>query len=309
MLSVLSEYQGIDGISAAVRHIEVAERYLTRGRDERDDDAFNDVIYRTNQAFEGMLKEAYRVLTGSDTAKLSPHQIEQRLLEAKILSQRVNLAVARYRQEWRNPSAHDHTLLFTEQDALLAIVSVSAFAAVLLNQMIEARSFQRKKAAVEAQKSAVTAALADYASLDFEKSLIALLQAFAGGMQTGDADLHGATEAEIRGELGGYLAAADPAFRISLEMQIGSREFDILVERGSERAAIELRRGGTTQFLRAVANQVASVVADAQLDFGLVFVPPRAPTDLVRVTRVHAIRHGVKVIIVAPRDEEASDSE
>jgi hypothetical protein len=77
MLSAAADHGNVEGIAAAVRHIEVAERYLTRGRDERDEDAYNDVIYRTNQAFEGMLKEAYRVLVGGDTSKLSPHQIEQ----------------------------------------------------------------------------------------------------------------------------------------------------------------------------------------------------------------------------------------
>ncbi len=59
------------GIKAAVRHIEVAERHLTRSRKEQEDDLLNDVVYRSNQAFEGMLKEAYSVFTETDAGKKS----------------------------------------------------------------------------------------------------------------------------------------------------------------------------------------------------------------------------------------------
>ena len=50
------------GISAAIRHIEIGERYLHRDRADEDPDFFNDVVYRTNQAFEGMLKEGSTTL-------------------------------------------------------------------------------------------------------------------------------------------------------------------------------------------------------------------------------------------------------
>jgi len=56
--SPLESHSSLDGVKAVIRHIEVAERYLTRAREGREEDLFNDVIYRTNQAFEGMLKEA-----------------------------------------------------------------------------------------------------------------------------------------------------------------------------------------------------------------------------------------------------------
>jgi hypothetical protein len=214
----------------------------------------------------------------------------------------VNVAVTRYRQEWRNTSTHDHTLLFSEQDAILAIVSVSAFAVVLLNQVIETLNFKKKKAAVEAQRAEFSAELAKYRDLDFERGLVTLVQAFAATLQTDDSALHVATEAEILGQLAGFLAALDPSLRISLAMQIGNREFDLVVERGSERAAIELKRTGTTQFLRAAANQVGAMIANANIPFAVLFVPPRGAADLVRVTRVHAIRHGVRVFVVAPRD-------
>lgn len=80
-LKALESDSSFDGISAAIRHIEVAERHLKRARNENEEDFLNDVIYRTNQSFEGMLKEAYTVLTGRDGTKLSSYQIEQHLLD------------------------------------------------------------------------------------------------------------------------------------------------------------------------------------------------------------------------------------
>jgi hypothetical protein len=50
------------GLKAVVQHAQAAVRHLERGQKERDETAFTDAVYRTNQAFEGSLKEAYRVL-------------------------------------------------------------------------------------------------------------------------------------------------------------------------------------------------------------------------------------------------------
>lgn len=51
------------GISSLISHIEIAERHYENGK-SGDDYLFTDVIYRSNQAFEGILKEAYRIISG-----------------------------------------------------------------------------------------------------------------------------------------------------------------------------------------------------------------------------------------------------
>jgi hypothetical protein len=96
-LSGLATHARVERIRAAIRHIEIAEKYLERGRNEEDPETFNDVIYRTNQAFEGMLKEAYAVLSATDGETLSPHQIEQHLAKEKTLTDRVQGLFANYR--------------------------------------------------------------------------------------------------------------------------------------------------------------------------------------------------------------------
>lgn len=122
------------GLNAIVRHVKAAIRHLERDRQE-DPDTCTDAIYRTNQAYEGSLKEAYRVLAGKDPSGLSPFQIEGYLESHNVVRPRVLTQLARYRQDYRNPSTHDYKLDFDDDEALLAIVSVCAFAKLLTNQI------------------------------------------------------------------------------------------------------------------------------------------------------------------------------
>jgi|APAra7269096714_1048519.scaffolds.fasta_scaffold17511_4 hypothetical protein len=61
-------------LDAVISHLERAEHYYSLGED--DDNYYNDVIYRTYQAFEGVLKEAYKILAGkseSEVTKETPY--------------------------------------------------------------------------------------------------------------------------------------------------------------------------------------------------------------------------------------------
>jgi hypothetical protein len=122
------------GVNAIVRHVKAAIRHLERDQ-EHDPDTCTDAIYRMNQAYEGSLKEAYRVLAGKDPSGLSPFQIEGYLESHSVVRPRVLTQLTRYRQDYRNPSTHDYKLDFDEDEALLAIVSVCAFAKLLINQI------------------------------------------------------------------------------------------------------------------------------------------------------------------------------
>jgi hypothetical protein len=130
----LPEGEHTQGLKAIKRHIAAAIRHFDR-EDSGDLDSFTDAIYRTNQAFEGGLKEAYRVLTGKDPAKLTPFQIETYLEENKLIRPRALKQLTRYREDYRNPSVHDYKLDFDADEALLAIVSVCAFSKLLVNQI------------------------------------------------------------------------------------------------------------------------------------------------------------------------------
>lgn len=135
-----------DGLKAVSTHIETGFRHLARGEKENDETAFTDVIYRTNQAFEGSVKEAYRVLANLNPHKVTPYDIEKYMEDEELFRPRILEQFSNYRRQWRNPSTHDYMLYFTAEEAFLALVSVSAFSKLLIDQISERLSF------VEAEK-------------------------------------------------------------------------------------------------------------------------------------------------------------
>src|SRR5689334_21146934 len=100
------------GLRAVLAHIETAFRHLSRGLNSDDDAAFTDAIYRTNQAFEGSVKEAYRVLAKQEPERKTPFEIEGYLETTDVFRSRVLEQLTTYRTRWRNPSAHDYKLDF-----------------------------------------------------------------------------------------------------------------------------------------------------------------------------------------------------
>ena len=49
-------------LERVLTHLERAELYYQIGKKVGDDNYFTDVVYRTNQAFEGSFKQSYRIL-------------------------------------------------------------------------------------------------------------------------------------------------------------------------------------------------------------------------------------------------------
>jgi hypothetical protein len=124
------------GLTAIVRHVEAAIRHYDRADVGNDEEAFTDCIYRTNQVYEGSLKEAYRILSGQAVSqKTTLFEIEQFFDGNDKIRSRVLKQMSRYREDYRNPSTHDYKLDFDENEALLAILSVCAFAKLLVARM------------------------------------------------------------------------------------------------------------------------------------------------------------------------------
>ncbi|MFN3592523.1 MAG: hypothetical protein ACK4TG_10090 [Thermaurantiacus sp.] len=125
------------GLAGVLRQIETGLAHLDRGRTAPDSTAFTDTVYRCNQAFEGAIKEAYRVLAGRDPGREPLVRMEDYLEREAVLRPRVMAQFRTYRQEWRNPSTHDHLLEFDEAEAFLALVSIAAFAKLLVDRVAE----------------------------------------------------------------------------------------------------------------------------------------------------------------------------
>jgi len=171
------------GVRAVISHIETAEKYFHRAKNKNEEELFTDVIYRTNHAFEGILKEAYTILTGKDASKKTPYHIEKHLSSNNVFKIRVLDLFTNYRTEWRNTSTHDYQLSFTEQETFLSIVSVSAFINILLDQMIEHISFLKERKETESRVEELKSKILTYEDLSFLEKTTALLAEFSKAMQ------------------------------------------------------------------------------------------------------------------------------
>jgi len=226
------------GINAIVQHVDVATKHLLRGQESGDETAFTDAIYRTNQAFEGSLKEAYRVLAGKDPAHETPNNIESYLQQENLLRPRVLAQFTNYRREWRNPSTHDYRLDFDENEALLAIVTVSAFAIVLVDQITERISFEQARAATTRASEPVPT------SQPLIEQVSGLIEQFVAEFNQTHAGRTDVREVEITGALTGYLARTSPQLNAQMESSLGpgrSARVDLLVADGEERLLVEVK--------------------------------------------------------------------
>lgn len=290
-LPALEGHEAAEGIRAAVRHIEVAERWLARGRYERDDDLFNDVVYRTNQAFEGILKEAFSVLTGNSTKKLATHQIEQRLLDSNALTGRVHQLFTNYRQQWRNESTHDHRLLFKEQEALLAIVSVSAFAAILLDQVVEAVSFQREQHDLSHRRDWLRLHVIVNGEAPLHEQVMSLLTAFGMDPQSSGSIGDRTSEAELLGRIAAFIESVQPGLKVERDVRLDgprSNRPDLLVTLEREKVVVEIKRVTTERYtprsLQHGLYQMLGFLETAGTSDGVLFLVPELPAPILRTT-------------------------
>ncbi|CAH1569573.1 hypothetical protein P0F40_003411 [Vibrio metschnikovii] len=192
------------GIEAAVGHIKRAEKYWYTAKDSHDPEMFTDVIYRTNQAFEGSLKEAYFVLAEKASKKKNPFEIEQYLIENKVLKPKLIEAVRNYRQEWRNTSTHDYKLFFSEHEALLAIANVSTFSVMLLDQIVVKVNENLEKQRTVQLVDSIRASISDYDNLEFHTKVYSVLSRSYASFYSLDSQI---TMTEYIGKLAGFLEA------------------------------------------------------------------------------------------------------
>jgi hypothetical protein len=266
------------GLKAVVIHIETAERYWSRAKEERDDNLYTDVIYRTNHAFEGILKEAHAILAEKDSSKKTPYEIENYLLSGNILKQRVMDLFTNYRQEWRNPSTHNYKLFFSEQEAFLAIVTVSAFASILLDQIIEQINFKEEQARAQSQASEIKASIQEYNARSLAERVAELLVAFPRHIKTSLPQGHKLTEVELMGSLMGFITSVDPSINSGTEaILLGNIVFrpDFIFASGNEKVILELKMSAPAGHnIRRAQEQLTAYLAASTIDDGVCSFSP-----------------------------------
>ncbi len=307
-IDVLDEGEYVSGLKAVLLHIETAFRHLSRGQETDDDTAFTDAIYRTNQAFEGSVKEAYRVLAGQDPAKKRPYDIENYLEQNNIFRSRVLSQLTTYRTEWRNPSAHDYKLDFDESEAFLAIVSVSAFACLLLDQIAERLAYSKSQAEAEAQKSALAASLAQTLNADLLVRVTELLTQFCAIHLPSATSSSKPSESQVIGALHGFLSSAAPELDVRTEARLDVQKpfrADLLVTRGEERLVIELKRRLFSQSYANAVAQVEHYLLIGGIKSGILLFLPEAPGEMERLDSTVSGIDG-RLVVLSPMGSNPS---
>ncbi len=229
------------GIHAVIRHIELGEQHFQRGRDEGNDDLFSDVIYRANQAFEGSLRESYSILAGKDPSRKRAFELEAYFTQENIFKERVTDLFTNYRTKWRNPSTHDHLASFTESEAFLAILSVTSFAGVLLDQMIEGLVFDREKKRLSKQTNALNKVFSKHAHEPFVDRLTIALEHFVS--QKTLSAIH--SEMELLANLNAFLSSVMPSLVSEQEPKLSDNQGlirpDFLISENDHKAVIEIK--------------------------------------------------------------------
>lgn len=302
-INSLEEGEYTPGLKATILHIETAFGHLTRGQNNNEETAFTDAIYRTNQAFEGSIKEAYRVLAGKDPAKQRPFDIEKYLEQKGAFRQRVLAQLTNYRTEWRNPSTHDYKLDFDESEAFLAIVSVSAFACLLFDQIAENLSYQKAKAATDAQKSKLKLSLLKSTDTLLER-VVKLLSEFSKQQSIITSSNVKTSEVQVLGGLAGFFASAAPDIKVVIEKQLvpGLHErADMILAFGDEQILLELKRGqAASKFIvYSALAQVENYLMLSGIKTGILFFYSEEATSLERIDH-SAATLGAQIVILKP---------
>lgn len=286
----------LPGMQAVLHHIEVAYGHFARGQ-SGNDDSFTDTIYRTNMAFEGAIKEAYRVLTGKNPLDLRPYDIEQYLEKHSVFRDRILGQFSSYRRDWRNPASHDYNLNFDEAEAFMAIVSVSALIKLLVDEIAERLSYVAVQKDVEVQAKSV--------AIDADRTepliirLVAALTNFPKFYKDSPSAAPIESEAQLLGALSGFLASSLPNVTITTGRAIKGekiRYVDILAESNDDSIIIEIKRGDSPSLVERGLEQLISCLEIAKEKYGVLFLYSARSIDY-RVTPLKAFT-GLDIYIV-----------
>ena len=306
---VFAATESNEGIQAILIHLEVAEEHFKKAK-TTGDYLYTDVIYRTNQAFEGALKEGYRVFTGRDPAKISPYEIEKYIDQNRVLKERVLSLFTNYRTEWRNKSTHDYQLFFSPQEALLAIVSISAFFSILLDEMIERYAHDQEQQDLRKRSYSLLPTVPNYHSLEFIEQCSQLIKQFVLDLQrsTGTA-LPSSYAFELLGKLTGFIAQADPAIVATTHKAIkyNNRRFslDLVLEKNEKAVVVELRTA-TLEWRRRLREGIERMklnLGSTEFSDGILCIVPHEQTKIESGVRTFQLDNKViRIVVMHPCD-------
>ncbi|PZO31611.1 MAG: hypothetical protein DCF13_00935 [Flavobacteriaceae bacterium] len=267
-------------LDSVFTHIERAEYYYFQGK--KDTNYFNDVIYRSNQAYEGALKESYKVLaekTINEVENKTPNQIEKYFESNNIFRDRVLQLFTNYRQEWRNKSTHDYKLFFDESEAFIALSTVNSFVHLLLKQIQEKLAYLKEQKLLSEEKEIVSEIIESVNKKEsLSEMLISLLVLFSrnNGKKFIDSPKE-YRELELLGLINAYLDSIGIFTSVQREpkVSIGTKIYrpDFIIKKENEVLLLEIlkiRAWGSV--VRNAENQILLYMQSMNIRNGILFI-------------------------------------
>lgn len=268
-------------LEVILSHIKRAEHYYQEGK--KDEEFFNDVIYRCNQAYEGALKEAYQVLANKNQEEVkskTPNAIEKYFEENGIFKDRVLQLFRNYRQEWRNKSTHDYKLTFDGGEAFIALMSVTSFIYLLLNEIQEKVAYDKQENEIKSQDVISTKTREIIGSKDKNpiEKLTKLLTYFSTLDFSKNSKIPSSPETgfELSGRLHAFLASIDNIY-VEQEPSTNSNRLlfrpDFVVKIDNVPIILEIKKTNVSKdIINNSLNQISRYMQAMEIDDGIIFI-------------------------------------
>lgn len=299
-LSLLRNPELNDGIHCIFNHLIQAEKHFINGLEDKNLDLFNDVIYRTNQAYEGILRLAYKIIMKKPDKNKSNQVLEEVLLKENIINQRTKDYISLYRGDFRNCSIHDYQLVFTESDAFMAITNVTGFLYTLLNQLIAYDGFITMQTKEEIELISKSLAKQNLKERELLKEALLLFPKVYFRNPNGN-DVENGFYAI--GELEAYLNKINQDWKISTCQTFDLKEkediteymLDILVETKKEKIMIDICMDKEFRFRYNFLANMHIIGTMLQADYGIIFqlvgeydyIFSKEEEDIFLIERIH----------------------
>ncbi len=189
-------------------------------------------------------------------------------------------------------STHDYKLYFIEQEAFLAIVNISAFISILLDQMVEKRAYDKE---VNDLKGKPKSKINKSKTKSFLERVADLLMAYSVEVpeKSKGTTIPRITEVEIMGSLTAFINNMANDINIFSEYPIkkgdNNRMYyaDFFLEKDDEKLIIEVKNvvHNIARILSIGTNQLMTYLTASRVKQGILYIPPtRKEVELELVT-------------------------
>ncbi len=278
------------GIYNVINHLQMAEHYWQEAKGSIEEYLFTDAVLRANHAFEAALGEAYKLVCGKDPEDLTVKELYQYLDEQNIFKDKEAQTFHRYLEDWEIPAETDEQLFFSEQEAMLAILNVSAFFLILVEQIIEIASYEKAKSFLGWDRAErIHQEIERYGDKFFLDKVVALLRLFSADLFYIEERENAPAEYEMLGYLRGFLEVAAPEFSVEIEKRIeigvAHTHLDMVITHNEEMILIETKRsnqikGSIFDIDNAISQLSGYMTATGIKKSVLFYLPILGSTDL-----------------------------